>query len=115
VQTLKRVLGRRAVVKITTATYCGPSSRRIEHDDDYAQRSGIAPDLWIPLAEDEQERIHRHLFTYSPPPEVVPALEAWEAREDAPLITPPPPDRQLEAAFALLTGRELDLSAIPAD
>jgi len=112
VQTLKRVTGRRAVVKITTATYCGPSSRRIEHDDEDVQQSGIAPDLWIPLTDAEQEPIHRHLFTYSPPAEALPALHEWETHEDQPLIEAPPPDRQLDAAVALLTGKELELRAV---
>ena len=55
VQTLKRIGRERAVVKLTTAHYCSPSLRRIEHDDDDVH-SGIAPDLWVPISSAERSR-----------------------------------------------------------
>jgi len=113
VQTLKRIGEERAVVKITTATYFSPSLRRIEHDDDDASNGGIAPDLWLPLEDDERDEIHRFLFSYSPPAGALDALRAWEGAEHVTLIEAPPADRQLEAALALLTGEELELSADP--
>jgi carboxyl-terminal processing protease len=108
VQTLKHVGRKRGVVKLTTALYCSPSLRRIEHDEDPA-RSGIAPDVWLPLAAAEREAVHRFLAGYSPPESALEALRAWEAREGRALVDEPPQDRQLEAAVALLRGSPLDL------
>jgi len=113
VQTLRRIGGQRAVVKITTATYFSPSLRRIEHDEQDASQGGIAPDLWLPLAEDERDEIHRFLFSYSPPEPALEALRAWEQAEHATLIEAPPADRQLDTALALLTGEELELRVDP--
>lgn len=112
VQTLKRIGDERAVVKITTAHYCSPSLRTIEHTDD-AEHSGIAPDLWVALPTEEQREIHRFLSTYSPPEAALAALRAWEEREHVELIEPPPSDKQLNAALALLTGKELELRGDP--
>jgi len=111
VQTLKRIDEDRAVVKLTTAYYLSPSLRRIEHVDEDANRSGIAPDLLVPLARAEREAIYRFLYSYSPPAEVLESLLAWEKRAEARLIREPPSDRQLSAAVALLTGITLDLHA----
>jgi carboxyl-terminal processing protease len=113
VQTLKRVKGREAVVKITTATYYSPSMRRIEHDEDDAARGGIAPDLYLPLEDRERWEIYRYLSTYSPPESVRPALAAWERAQGITLIGAPPTDRQLDAAVALLCDGEVDLGVEP--
>jgi carboxyl-terminal processing protease len=109
VQTLKHIGRERAVVKLTTASYCTPSLRRIEHDDDDAERSGIAPDLFVPLSGAERKAVHDFLFGYSPPEGALDALRAWEERENVDLVDEPPPDRQLDAALALLGGGELEL------
>lgn len=111
VQTLKRIDEDRAVVKLTTAYYLSPSLRRIEHVDEDASRSGIAPDLVVPLSRSEREALYRFLYSYSPPGEALDSLRAWEERDATRLIREPPPDRQLEAAVALLTGQPLDLHA----
>lgn len=115
VQTLKRIGRERAVVKLTTANYCSPSLRRIEHQDadEDSVRSGIAPDLWVPIAPAERSAIRHFLFGYSPPESALEALRAWEQREGLELIDAPPPDRQLDAALALLSGVELDLHGDP--
>lgn len=113
VQTLKRVKGRDAVVKITTATYYSPSMRRIEHDEEDASRGGIAPDLFLPIEDRERWEIYRFLSAYSPPETVRPALAAWEAAQGITLIGPPPPDRQLAAAVALLSNDEIELGVEP--
>jgi len=113
VQTLKHLGGERAVVKLTTASYCSPSLRRIEHTDDDAEHSGIAPDLFVPLSAAERDEVHRFLFGYSPPESALEALRAWEAREGLDLIDEPPRDRQLDAAVVLLTGGALDLHGDP--
>jgi len=113
VQTLKHLGDERAVVKLTTASYCSPSLRRIEHADDDAEHSGIAPDLFVPLSASEHDEVHRYLFSYSPPESALAALRAWEAREGLDLIDEPPRDRQLEAAVALLGGGALDLHGDP--
>jgi carboxyl-terminal processing protease len=111
VQTLKHVDDERAVVKLTTAYYCSPSLRRIEHLEDDLERSGIAPDLLVPLARPEREAVYRFLFSYSPPAEALELLRAWETRADVKLIRELPEDRQLAAALALLTGAGLALDA----
>lgn len=113
VQTLKRVKGRDAVVKITTARYYSPSMRRIEHDEEDASRGGIAPDLFLPIEDRERWEIYRFLSAYSPPETVRPALAAWEAAQGITLIGPPPPDRQLDAAVALLSDEEIELGVEP--
>jgi carboxyl-terminal processing protease len=113
VQTLKRVKGRDAVVKITTATYYSPSMRRIEHDDEDASRGGIAPDLFLPIEDRERWEIYGFLSAYSPPETARPALAAWEAAQGITLIGPPPADRQLEAAVALFSDEDLDLGVEP--
>jgi carboxyl-terminal processing protease len=109
VQTLKRIGRDRAIVKLTTAHYCSPSLRRIEHFDGDGEQSGIAPDLWLPLTSTERAEVHRFLAGYSPPEEAFADLRAWELREHVRLVEMPPPDRQLDAAVRLLTGEELEL------
>ena len=110
VQTLKRIDEDRAIVKLTTAYYLSPSLRRIEHFED-AGRSGIAPDLVVPLLRSEREEIYRFLQSYSPPGEALESLRVWEQRTDSRLIREPPRDRQLDAALALLGGENLELHA----
>lgn len=115
VQTLRRIGRERAVVKLTTANYCSPSLRRIEHQDsdEDSTRSGIAPDLWVPIAPRERSEIRHFLFGYSPPEGALEELRAWERRDGLDLIDEPPRDRQLDAALALLSGTELDLHGDP--
>ncbi|MSR63567.1 MAG: hypothetical protein EXS08_14110 [Planctomycetes bacterium] len=113
VQTLKRIGEDRAVVKITTAHYCSPSLRRIEHVDEDAEHSGIAPDLCVPLSESERREVYGFLKGFSPPDEVLNELHAWESREHVRLVDDPPLDRQLDAAVALLSGIELELHGAP--
>jgi len=111
VQTLKHVDEDRAVVKLTTAYYCSPSLRRIEHLEDDAERSGIAPDLVVPLTRAERDAVYRFLLSYSPPAEALEPLRAWESRAAVKLIRDMPGDRQLAAARALLAGDGLELDA----
>ncbi|MEQ1892313.1 MAG: S41 family peptidase [Planctomycetota bacterium] len=111
VQTLKHVDDDRAVVKLTTAYYCSPSLRRIEHIDGDLERSGIAPDLAVPLSRAERDSVYRFLFSYSPPEEALEPLRAWEERADVKLIRELPEDRQLAAARALLGAEGLTLDA----
>jgi len=113
VQTLKRIGDDRAVVKITTAHYCSPSLRRIEHVDEDTEHSGIAPDLCVPLSDDERRDVYRFLFGFSPPDQVLDELHAWESREHVRLVDAPPVDRQLDAAVALLSGSGLELHGAP--
>lgn len=109
VQQLKYIGRDRCVVKLTTSIYFTPSGRRIERGERYLGQGGIAPDLWIPLSDEERKAVYLFLHSYAPPESVLPDLEAWEEREQVVLIEEPPPDRQLEAAVALLAGEGLDL------
>lgn len=109
VQTMKRIGSDRAIVKLTTAHYCSPSLRRIEHDDTDSTWSGIAPDLWVPLTKEGRARAHDFLASYSPPEGALQELRAWEEREGQALVPILPVDEQLEAALALLGGEPLDL------
>lgn len=113
VQTLKRIGHDRAIVKLTTAHYCSPSLRRIEHDEDDSAWSGIAPDLFVPLPRAERARAHEFLASYSPPEDARAALRAWEEREGRALVSALPRDAQLQAALALLGGEPLDLHGAP--
>jgi len=112
VQTLERFPDDRAIVKITTATYFTPSGRSIERDPAQPGERGIPPDLLVEIPENERNRIHAYLYTYSPPPSMMAKLRAWEERESLELIANHPDDRQLEAALALLLR---DLPTIEAD
>jgi carboxyl-terminal processing protease len=112
VQTLKRIGSDRAVVKLTTAHYCSPSLRRIEHDALPAS-SGIAPDLHVALTREERERVYEFLATYSPPEDARAALQEWEQRAGQALVATPPEDAQLRAAVALFEGEALDLHGSP--
>jgi len=93
-----------ARVKITTATYYTPAWRCIERDGEARGDSGIAPDVRCDLEDNARSAVHVFLSTYSPPPAVIPAIEAWEEREGLDLIGEAPADPQLEAAVALLRG-----------
>ncbi|MAB79571.1 MAG: hypothetical protein CMJ89_09495 [Planctomycetes bacterium] len=112
VQTLERFASDRAIVKLTTATYFTPSWRSIERGPDGLDGRGISPDLLVELEEKEREAIHSFLNTYSPPHSVLDELREWEERDSIELIAIPPPDRQLEAAVALLKD---DLPEIEAE
>ena len=113
VQTLRRFSDDRAIVKITTAKYYTPAWRGIERDEDDPEASGIAPDLFVELSPEERQVVHRFLATYSPPRDVLPAIEAWQAAEAEDLVPDAPEDRQLDAAMALLSGRSPDFD-VPA-
>lgn len=113
VQTLKHIGAERAVVKLTTASYCSPALRHIEHDEENSEHSGVAPDWFVPLSAAERKAVHDFLFGYSPPESALDELRAWEEREGLDLIDEPPRDRQLEAALALLTGGPLELHGDP--
>ncbi len=109
VQTLKRLAHDRGEVKLTTAIYLSPAQRRIERDPEHPEKGGVAPDLLVPASMEEKEAVYRFLSSHSPPESALPALRAWERREEVSLIQEPPADRQLDAAVAVLGGRTLDL------
>lgn len=113
VQTLRRVGRGRAVVKLTTAHYCSPSLRRIEHSVDDTTQRGIAPDVWVPLTPAERRQVLGFLRNHSPPEAALAALRAWSEREGVALIDELPDDRQLETAVALLSDLPLELHGDP--
>lgn len=91
--------------KVTSSYYYSPSHRNFEHTVDPGRDYGIRPDVEVPLTRAARERLYTFLESYGPGPEVIPALEAWEAQEGTRLIEPHPEDPQLEAALELLRGR----------
>ncbi len=106
VQTLRRLLDDRGVVKITTAVYHTPSDRSIERWEEKTTGSGITPDLWVEVGSQEGSSIHAFLNSYSPPEGAAETIRAWEEKEGVKLIEPPPEDAQLEAALGLFADAE---------
>ncbi len=104
VQTLRRLANDRGVVKLTTAMYYTPSNRSIERWEGSEGGAGITPDLLVEIDEQERAAIYVFLNTYSPPPEVLEQIRAWEEKEGVSLLESPPQDRQLQAAVALLAN-----------
>ena len=104
VQTLTRFGEGRAIVKVTTAHYLTPAWRRIERDESDPQRTGIAPDVYVPIAPEDELRIQRFLQTYHPPLELLAEVERWQEESERTLLPELPADPQLEAALALLRG-----------
>lgn len=93
-----------AAVKLTTAYYYTPSHRNLERTVAGAWESGIVPDLVVPMSKLEARAVHQFLQSYGPPPEALAHIHAWEAEEGRKLITPRPPDAQLDAAVGLFRG-----------
>lgn len=91
--------------KVTTSYYYSPSHRNFERSADPKRDYGILPDLAVPLLAEERAPIRGFLESYSPGPDVLPALEAWAADSGQDLIPPMPVDPQLESALDLLRGR----------
>lgn len=91
--------------KVTSSYYYSPTRRNFERTADPGRDYGILPDVAIPLLPDEERDVHAFLENYSPGPEAIPAIEAWEASEGRPLVDPPPEDAQLAAALELFEGR----------
>jgi carboxyl-terminal processing protease len=110
VQTLRRLLDDRGVVKITTAVYHTPSNRSIERWEAGEGGAGITPDLLVEIGTETRAGIQGFLGTYSPPEAALEALRAWEAREGSSLVPPAPRDPQLVAALELFPS-EPDASA----
>jgi carboxyl-terminal processing protease len=104
VQTLRRLIEDRGVVKITTAVYHTPSNRPIERFEGMEGGSGITPDLLVEIGAERRSAIHTFLATYSPPEPTLEALRTWEEREGLALVAPPPQDAQLEAALGLFSA-----------
>lgn len=93
-----------AAVKLTTAYYYTPSHRNLERSVAGAWESGIVPDLSVPMSALETRTVHQFLLSYGPPPEALAEIRAWEAEDERKLLTPRPPDAQLDAAVALFRG-----------
>jgi len=100
VQTLTEYEGE-ASVKITTSLYFTPAGRRIERD---AEHGGLAPDVEAEITPLERRAIHAFLDSYSPPPNALDDLAAWEAEEGVAVLPRPPEDPQLRVALDLLRG-----------
>ena len=94
----------RMIVKLTTAYYYTPSRRNLERTVDRAWDCGIQPDLEVALSGGEARALTQHLASYTPPPEALEALRAWEAELGTPLVPGHPVDPQLDGALALFAG-----------
>lgn len=104
VQTLTRFSGDRAIVKVTTAHYLTPAWRLIERDEDDPQRTGIAPEVYVPIDDAQRRAVLGYIQNYHPPAMLVPQIRAWEEDSGLELLPTPPEDPQLDAALALLRG-----------
>ena len=104
VQEVRRFGDDRMVVKLTTAYYYTPSRRNLERTVDRAWNSGLQPDLWVELTDEEAREVAMHLSSYAPPDGALEALRAWEDDLGAPLVPTHPADPQLDAALALFRG-----------
>lgn len=100
-----RTMEGEGAVKITTAYYYTPSGRNIERTVEDAWDAGLQPDVRVELDELERAEVHQRLASYSPPPEALERIRAWEVREGRSLLPAPLRDAQLEAALELLRGR----------
>jgi carboxyl-terminal processing protease len=104
VQKVRSFGGDDSEVKLTTAYYYTPAHTNIERTVQRGREHGLIPDLRVDLSLDAAARVRNFLGHYSPPPNALGALRAWEAAEDVQLIEAPPPDAQLEATLALFRG-----------
>lgn len=100
-----RTMEGEGAVKLTTAYYYTPSGRNIERTVEDAWDAGLHPDVDVALDELERAAVHQWLASYSPPPEALERIRAWETLEDRKLLPPPTRDAQLQAALELLRGR----------
>jgi carboxyl-terminal processing protease len=91
--------------KVTTSYYYSPTHRNFERSADPNREYGLLPDLAVPLLAEERAPVQGFLQSYSPGPDVLPALEAWAADSGQDLIPPMPMDPQLSSALDLLNGR----------
>lgn len=91
--------------KVTSSYYYSPTHRNFERSAEPGRDYGILPDVEILLDAGERARVHAHLASYSPGPEAIPLLEAWERAEGVPLVGAQPDDPHLVAALELLLGR----------
>ena len=101
VQTLSRFERDNAIIKITTSNYFTPAGRRIERGTGWG---GLAPDVLVKVSNTARRMIHAFLNTYSPPPDAIPLLTAWEDEEGVTVMARAPEDPQLDAAMLLLRG-----------
>lgn len=106
VQTIRHFTEAQAIAKVTTSYYYTPAHRNLERSLEPDREFGIAPDIAIRLSAAERQTIHDFLAHYSPPPDALPALKAWEAAESVTLIEAQPQDPQIDAALALFAGKK---------
>ena len=97
--------GDRAIVKLTTSIYTTPANRQIDRNYSSECGVGLNPDLDVPISDIEREAIHEQLARFSPPRELVPAIEKWEREAGIALLPEWPLDLQRRAALALFRGQ----------
>lgn len=104
VQTIRRYPEEHTIAKVTTSYYYTPAHRNLERDPDNGRDYGIAPDLEVPISNEERLTIARHTQHYGAPISLLDDVLAWEAAIDEELLDRHPVDAQLDAALQLLTG-----------
>ncbi len=112
VQTIRRFPETGGIAKVTSSFYFTPGHRCLERTEAPDLQGGIEPDYVVTVTPEEQREVHAFLARYSPPPEQVEALRAWEALEHVKLLEERPADTQLEAALHLLRGEGLPASGV---
>jgi len=111
VQTIRRYPDEGTIAKVTTSYYYTPAHRNLERDPENGRDYGIAPDLEVPISEEERRAIALHTRHYGAPMALLNDLLEWEASEGEELLDRHPLDPQLDAGIELLIGaRELPLS-----
>ncbi|MBI5435237.1 MAG: S41 family peptidase [Planctomycetes bacterium] len=93
-----------AIVKLTSSYYYTPAHRNLERTVEKAWEFGLMPDFAVDVPAAERKRVHTFLATHTPPRSALDELRRWEQEDGLDLIPEPPPDAELDAAVALLSG-----------
>lgn len=99
--------------KVTSAYFYSPSRRNFERTSEEGRQYGIQPDLLVPLETKVLAKIYAWIVRYDVPSAAIDDLIAWDAEEGGTILPTPPPDPQLDAAIALLTGKRPAPSRLP--
>ena len=108
VQTIRRYPERSVIAKLTTSYYYTPAHRNVQRGTTEGSLYGLLPDVELEVELQMHDRVLRYLHGFEPPERLLPDLRAWAEEEDLDLLLDPPPDPQLDAAIALLSGERVE-------